>query len=179
MLDRAAFRLTIISGLLFAPTCLAMALAEGTCWRPTRLLPQHLDLSDLLCCYATGAMVWFSLAVFRREEFTPQTQGRVFLVRYNAVILLAGGLVGLALWAGLDGMSAILAACAVVAGVLGLRLRGMSRFALSASARFALVYLLTVKFYFACGQILWASGRARDPGAILWWECLSERSCGP
>ena len=150
-LDRSSFRLTVIAGLLNAPCFFLVVLLEGTYWTPKRLMPWPVDICDVLCAYAAAAMAWFSLTLARRRRLAADFAWRPFLVRYNVVAAASVGFFLIAVAAGCEGMAALLITCALVSIALVAWMRPMAGLALEGAARFTVLYLAVVKFYF----ILW------------------------
>lgn len=164
VLNREAFRLSVIAGLLNAPSFFFLVHFEGAYWTPARPTGWPVDYSDVLCSYYVATMAWFALNVFQPKQLVSDFSWRVFLVRYNLAALISIVLFLASHALGLDPMSALLVTCLCVTVWLWRSLTRLRWLALEGGFRFALLYLAYVKVVFW----LWPDFASQWNSASAW-----------
>ncbi|MBE3135386.1 MAG: hypothetical protein IMZ55_18115 [Acidobacteria bacterium] len=164
LLSRAQFRASVLSGLLNAPGFVFMPLLERHYWHPRRLGGWILGVEDALCSFMVALMAWVVVAVLLRGKLSDRMGTAGFLRRYNAACALSIGLFLSAYVAGLDAMSALIVACALMAMLLQAANRGAWPLAVGGMCGFGLAWWAAVRLFFW----LWPEFSSQWNGASVW-----------
>lgn len=149
----------LLCGALNAPAFPFLVLLEDEYWMPVRLGGGILGVEDILCSFMVAAMAWFAVALLFGRRITIPERPKILWPRYRIIAGVSVLIFLLSYLVGLTGMTALVLTCALVAGLLILRERGLWPVALGGVVGFAVIYLVIVRIYF----FIW-------PDFVLQWN---------
>jgi hypothetical protein len=152
----------MFSGFACVP-CSVLAATHGDYWNPVRLGGFAYGVEDLIFTYTAGTAAWMAAALWVRNGWTVE-RSRTSAVRR----MMPWGLcavIDVALWqAGLDSMTAALAASLVLLACLVVRRPALWRLAVAGMVTFSAFYVAVLRLQFAAWP---AFVRYWNPGG--WW----------